>query len=408
MALPTIAIPLRGERSNRTRFSRGLEVAGRTLLIGRPPAVLPGPGHPHRAAAGAPGPERAGYRVDLLTFPVGSDIHLPGLRIIRAGNPTWIRSVPVGLSIPKLVLDGSLIAALRRQLAQGTYSCVHALEEAAWPALALGAAHGVPLLYDMQSSLPEQLLKHPLARIPPGASAATAAERWLLSRADLVVASTGSGRSGSPDSTRTRRPGMEVSEHAGRGPPLRDRRAHGEARHRARGSGGAVQRHLRGTTRASAIWPRPFRRSGPASRRARFVLVGADQNSRRPAMAAPPNSWFAKGVLTVVDRQPRSAMPGYPRHGGRPGLTPVVRRQPSAQGVRLPRGGPSDRRHRHLDPPRGAHRPARGSGPASAASHRRGHRVTPLRCHPGEVTGHRGPRICSPSPRVERLCPIGG
>ena len=54
-----------------------------------------------------------GYQVDVLTFPVGQDIELPGVRIFRAGNPFRIRGVPVGLSARKLLLDLSLVAALR-------------------------------------------------------------------------------------------------------------------------------------------------------------------------------------------------------------------------------------------------------------------------------------------------------
>ncbi len=191
MALPSLDEPLRGERSNRVRFSRGLEVAGRTILVVAPQPFYQDRGTPIALRQVLQALSELGYRVDLLTFPVGADIELPGLRILRAGNPTGIRTVPVGLSTAKLMLDASLVAALRLQLAHGTYTCVHAVEEAAWPALRMAHARGVPLLYDMQSSLPEQLLKHALARVPPLPTLLTAAEQWLLRRADLVVASTG-------------------------------------------------------------------------------------------------------------------------------------------------------------------------------------------------------------------------
>ena len=94
-----------------------------------------------------------------------------------------MRSVPIGLSLRKLALDASLVGALHKRLARETYTCVHALEEAAWPALALARRHRIPLLYDMQSSLPEQLLAYAPARVPPIPMLMREAERWLLAPA---------------------------------------------------------------------------------------------------------------------------------------------------------------------------------------------------------------------------------
>ena len=100
-----------------------------------------------------------GQPVDLLTFPIGADPTLPGLRIFRSGNPLRIRRVPIGLSMRKVALDISLLAAFRRRLASESYWCIHAVEEAAFPAAILARQYGIPLLYDMQSSLAEQLTR---------------------------------------------------------------------------------------------------------------------------------------------------------------------------------------------------------------------------------------------------------
>ena len=51
---------------------------------------------------------RAGYTVDLATYPFGDDLDLPGLRIHRALKPPGILTVPIGFSLRKLVLDASL------------------------------------------------------------------------------------------------------------------------------------------------------------------------------------------------------------------------------------------------------------------------------------------------------------
>ncbi len=131
------------------------------------------------------------YRADLLTYPVGEDRAPAGVRTYRCANPLRFRSVPVGLSFRKLVLDGCLVPALRRRLNIERYACIHAVEESAFPAVLLGRRHGVPVIYDMQSSLPEQLAQLPLLGNRPVQAALRAAERWLLRRADFVVSSTG-------------------------------------------------------------------------------------------------------------------------------------------------------------------------------------------------------------------------
>lgn len=131
------------------------------------------------------------YEVDVLTFPVGRSVEIPGVRYLRTSNPFGVRQVPVGFSITKIVLDLILVPRLVRLLASGTYSCVHAVEEAAFPAVALGHRFGVPVIYDMQSSLPEQLTKHLAFRNGVAQAGLKRAERWLLTHADSIVSSAG-------------------------------------------------------------------------------------------------------------------------------------------------------------------------------------------------------------------------
>ena len=132
-----------------------------------------------------------GHSVDLLTFPVGESPPLPHVRYLRVANLFGIREVPVGLSLRKLILDAALLPELHDRMRSGRYACVHAVEEAAFPAVALGQRYGVPVIYDMQSSLPEQLAKHPILRSRPAQAALRRCEAWLLRGADAVVSSTG-------------------------------------------------------------------------------------------------------------------------------------------------------------------------------------------------------------------------
>ncbi|HSK81690.1 MAG TPA: glycosyltransferase [Thermoanaerobaculia bacterium] len=131
------------------------------------------------------------YEVDVLTFPVGRTVEIPGVRYLRSANPFRFRKVPVGFSMAKVLLDLTMMPKLAQLLASGLYSCVHAVEEAAFPAVALGHRFGVPVIYDMQSSLPEQLMKHLAFRNAMAQSGLKRAERWLLRHADSIVSSAG-------------------------------------------------------------------------------------------------------------------------------------------------------------------------------------------------------------------------
>jgi glycosyltransferase involved in cell wall biosynthesis len=98
-----------------------------------------------------------GHTVDLVTYPFGRDVELPGLRIFRAAKPPFITHVKIGPSAGKVFLDLTLtIAALNRARKQ-RYDAVHSHEEGAAIGVVIAAALGVPHLYDMHSSLPQQL-----------------------------------------------------------------------------------------------------------------------------------------------------------------------------------------------------------------------------------------------------------
>ncbi|HJR64554.1 MAG TPA: glycosyltransferase family 4 protein [Gemmatimonadaceae bacterium] len=132
-----------------------------------------------------------GYGVDLVTYPIGKTIDIPGLNYYRTSNLLGIKSVPIGFSLRKLALDITLTATLVSRLRSRRYAFIHAVEEAAFPAVAMGRLFGVPVVYDMQSSLPEQMLRHPMLRHGLVPAFMRGCERWLLRRADVIIASTG-------------------------------------------------------------------------------------------------------------------------------------------------------------------------------------------------------------------------
>jgi glycosyltransferase involved in cell wall biosynthesis len=98
-----------------------------------------------------------GHNVDLLVYHEGEDIVVPRLRLIRAGRPPGVRSVPIGISWQKIVCDCWLISRLIGTLFKNSYDVVHAVEEAIFPAVIINLFARRKLIYDMDSSLVDQL-----------------------------------------------------------------------------------------------------------------------------------------------------------------------------------------------------------------------------------------------------------
>jgi glycosyltransferase involved in cell wall biosynthesis len=98
-----------------------------------------------------------GHEVDLLVYHSGQDVAIPGMRLIRAGRPPGITKVPIGISPQKLICDLWLIAAMIRLTRRTRYDVIHANEEAVFPAAVLRYFLRNKLVYDMDSSLADQL-----------------------------------------------------------------------------------------------------------------------------------------------------------------------------------------------------------------------------------------------------------
>jgi len=134
---------------------------------------------------------RLGYRPDVLTYPVGEPLDITGVEVVRLPNPLGIDHVPIGFSWRKCWLDAFLASGIARALGSREYACVTAVEESAFVAAVVAPRFGVPVLYDMQSSLAEQLGRLAPFRSGPGRTFVDACERWLFDHVDLVMTSAG-------------------------------------------------------------------------------------------------------------------------------------------------------------------------------------------------------------------------
>ncbi len=100
-----------------------------------------------------------GERVDAVVYHEGEDRHYPGVTIHRAPAPRWVRNVPPGFSWKKLLCDLSLARVAWRLARQNAYDVIHAGEESVFIALLLRRLLGRPYVYDMDSSIAQQMVE---------------------------------------------------------------------------------------------------------------------------------------------------------------------------------------------------------------------------------------------------------
>lgn len=98
-----------------------------------------------------------GHVVDLLTYGQGADVDLPCCRIVRIPAFRWLGAVTIGPSFLKLFLDCFMMVWTVGMLMVNRYDVVHAHEEAVFWCRWLKPLFRFRLVYDMHSSLPQQL-----------------------------------------------------------------------------------------------------------------------------------------------------------------------------------------------------------------------------------------------------------
>lgn len=107
-----------------------------------------------------------GDRIDLLTYHEGRDVAHPNVTIHRIRPPRFIHDIRPGFSWKKLICDVYMAAAALRLARRHRYDLIHAVEEGVFIALLVGRLFGVRYIYDMDSSLGEQLIDaYPALRV---------------------------------------------------------------------------------------------------------------------------------------------------------------------------------------------------------------------------------------------------
>lgn len=128
-----------------------------------------------------------GHSVTLVTYPLGQDVHLRGLKIVRPPNLFLSRRVKIGPSLMKIPLDLLLLAWAFRELARNSYDLIFSHEEAALLGVILAKIWRKPHVYDMHSSLPQQLENFEFTRSPVVLALFRGIERFILKNSQAVI-----------------------------------------------------------------------------------------------------------------------------------------------------------------------------------------------------------------------------
>lgn len=127
-----------------------------------------------------------GDNIDVLTFHEGRAVDYPNVSIYRIPAWSFLGNIRPGFSWKKLVCDGLLCAKLIVLLCRKRYHLIHAVEESAFMALVVHWIVGIPYLYDMDSSLAQQMIeKYP--RLVYLTKAFMLCERQVVQSASVVL-----------------------------------------------------------------------------------------------------------------------------------------------------------------------------------------------------------------------------
>jgi len=129
---------------------------------------------------------KRGEYIDLITYHLGKNVEYENINLHRIINLPFIRSVPPGLSMQKIICDFFLFIKAISLVSRNRYNVIHAVEESVFIALLINKIWGIQYIYDMDSRLPGQLLdKYPFLK--PFTSFFFSLERFVVRNAMIVV-----------------------------------------------------------------------------------------------------------------------------------------------------------------------------------------------------------------------------
>lgn len=131
---------------------------------------------------------RAGYEIDLVTYSLGENVNLPGVRHVRSWPVPFIRRIKIGPSLAKLPLDMLLFLRALSLLLTRHYDAVNTHEEAGFFGAVASRLFGMPHIHDMHSDLVEQVQNAKFTRNRILLGMLARVQRMMLRSARVIIA----------------------------------------------------------------------------------------------------------------------------------------------------------------------------------------------------------------------------
>ena len=129
----------------------------------------------------------SGHQVDLVTYHLGEKVQLENLRLLRIPNIFFIKKVPIGPSYRKLFLDKFLFLKAFFLCLKNKYDVIHGVEEGAYLGAILSKIFRKPLVYDMDSNIPDQLKYSGFRAIPFLKGLIDWFDRFTINRSAAII-----------------------------------------------------------------------------------------------------------------------------------------------------------------------------------------------------------------------------
>jgi len=128
-----------------------------------------------------------GHHVDIVTYPIGEDVNIKGLRIFRSFKPPFIKKIKIGPSFAKIILDLFLFPKAFFKAIFGKYDFIHTHEEGGYLGAFLRKFFRKKHLYDMHSSLPQQMTNFNFTKSKIIIGFVKALENFVLKNSDSII-----------------------------------------------------------------------------------------------------------------------------------------------------------------------------------------------------------------------------
>ncbi len=130
---------------------------------------------------------KLGHHIDLVTYHLGKTIPFENVNYFRIPKIPFIKQISVGPSKKKIIIDLFMIFISLKLLLKNKYDVIHTHEEAGFFGIRFAKFFKTLHLYDMHSSLPQQLTNFKFTRLKALIKMFESLERSTIENSDALI-----------------------------------------------------------------------------------------------------------------------------------------------------------------------------------------------------------------------------